>query len=43
MDAKVKAYEETLDKDSTPGPWAGYHRMLNRYVRKSAYKSNGND
>jgi 3'-5' exoribonuclease len=37
MDAKLKAYEETLDKDSTTGPWAGYHRMLNRYVRKSDY------
>ena len=34
MDAKMKAYEETIDQDKTQGPWAGYHRMLNRYVRK---------
>ena len=37
MDAKIKAYEDTIDKDSTPGPWAGYHKMLNRFVRKSEY------
>jgi 3'-5' exoribonuclease len=37
MDAKLKAYEETLEKDSTTGPWAGFHRMLNRHVRKSDY------
>jgi len=35
MDAKAKAYEETIDHDRTPGPWAGYHKMLNRYVRRS--------
>jgi 3'-5' exoribonuclease len=35
MDAKLKTYEETIDKDSTAGNWAGYQRMLNRWVRKS--------
>jgi hypothetical protein len=37
MDAKLKAYEEMLDKDSTPGPWAGYHKMLSRHVRASEW------
>ena len=35
IDAKVKTIEETLEKDSTPGPWAGYHKLLGRYIRSS--------
>jgi len=37
MDAKLKAYEETLDSDKTPGPWTGYNRALNRYLRRSDF------
>ncbi|MDR1665413.1 MAG: HD domain-containing protein [Clostridiales bacterium] len=37
MDAKVKAYEETLDQDKTPGRWTAYQKMFNRYLRKSDY------
>lgn len=37
MDAKIKTYEEAIDKDNTQGPWAGYQKMLGRYVRKSDY------
>jgi 3'-5' exoribonuclease len=37
MDAKLKSFEEILDKDSTPGPWTGYQKMLNRYVRRSDF------
>lgn len=35
LDAKLKAYEDAIDKDSTPGPWAGFQKMLGRYVRKT--------
>jgi 3'-5' exoribonuclease len=35
MDAKLKTYEETIDKDSTAGHWAGFQRLLNRWVRRS--------
>jgi len=35
MDAKLKTIEEVLDKDATPGPWAGYHKALARYIRNS--------
>jgi len=37
MDAKLKTIEEVLDKDTTPGPWAGYHKALARYIRKSEF------
>ena len=37
MDAKLKTFEEILDKDSTAGPWTGYQKMLNRYIRRSDY------
>jgi 3'-5' exoribonuclease len=37
MDAKVKTFEEILDKDSTVGPWTGYQKMLNRYIRRSDF------
>lgn len=37
IDAKLKALEETFDKDQTPGPWAGYHKALQRYIRKSDF------
>ena len=35
IDAKLKTIEEVLDKDTTPGPWAGYHKALARYIRNS--------
>ena len=35
MDAKLKTFEETIDKDTTPGLWTGYNKALNRYIRKS--------
>jgi 3'-5' exoribonuclease len=34
LDAKAQAIEETLAHDHTPGKWTGYHRMLNRYLRR---------
>lgn len=37
MDAKLKTFEEILDKDSTAGPWTGYQKMLNRYIRRTDY------
>lgn len=37
MDAKLKAYEEAIEKDSTQGNWVGFQKMLGRYVRKSDY------
>ncbi|MCL2605484.1 MAG: HD domain-containing protein [Defluviitaleaceae bacterium] len=37
MDAKLKSFEEVLDKDSTAGPWTGYQKMFNRYIRRSDY------
>jgi 3'-5' exoribonuclease len=37
LDAKIKSFEEILDKDATPGRWTGYQKMLNRYVRRSDY------
>jgi 3'-5' exoribonuclease len=37
MDAKLKSFEEILDKDSTAGPWTGYQKMLNRYIRRSDF------
>ncbi len=35
MDAKLKTFEESIDRDSTPGHWVGYQKTLGRYVRKS--------
>ena len=37
MDAKLKTFEETLDSDKTPGPWTGYTKALNRYLRRSDF------
>ena len=37
MDAKLKTFEEVLEKDNTPGPWSGYQKSLARYIRKSDY------
>jgi 3'-5' exoribonuclease len=37
MDAKLKSFEEILDKDSTAGPWTGYQKILNRYIRRSDF------
>lgn len=37
MDAKVKVIEEMLDNDNTMGNWAGYHKMLQRNIRKSDF------
>ena len=38
MDAKAKVYEEVISADNTPGPWLGYHRLLERYLRNSDYE-----
>ena len=38
MDAKTKMIEEALTADSTPGHWAGYHRMLQRNLSRSDYE-----
>jgi len=37
MDAKLKTIEEVLDRDTGPGPWAGYQKALARYIRKSDF------
>jgi len=37
MDAKLKAFEEILDNNNTNNPWAGYQRLLSRYIRSSEY------
>jgi len=37
MDAKLKSFEEILDKDATAGPWTGYQKVLNRYLRRSDF------
>lgn len=37
MDAKVKMFEEILEKDNTQGDWVGYHKMLSRNIRKSDF------
>ena len=37
MDAKLKTFEESFDNDKTPGPWTGYNRALNRYLRRSDF------
>ncbi len=36
-DAKVRMLEEVLEADNTQGYWVGYHRMLQRNIRKSDY------
>jgi len=38
MDAKAKAFEETVSGMTAPGPWAGYHKTLARYVRSSQHE-----
>jgi len=37
MDAKLKTIEEVIESDVSPGPWAGYQKALNRYIRKSEF------
>jgi len=37
MDAKLKTFEEAFNADKTQGPWTGYHRLLNRYLRRSDF------
>lgn len=37
MDAKAKVYEDAIDANPTSGPWAGYHKLLARYLRDSSY------
>ena len=37
MDAKVKAFEEALEKDNTPGNWLGYNKALARNLRKTDF------
>ncbi len=38
LDAKSKVFEEMIDNNSNQGNWAGYHKMLQRNIRKSDYK-----
>lgn len=38
LDAKVKIYEDAIEKDNTQGPWVGYHKMLQRNIRKSDFE-----
>ncbi len=35
MDAKIKMFEEIIEKDNTMGNWVGYQKMLERNIRKS--------
>ncbi len=37
MDAKIKVFEEAIQNDNTQGNWVGYHRMMQRNIRKSDY------
>lgn len=37
MDAKVKMFEEALEKDNTKGNWTGYQKILERNIRKSDF------
>lgn len=37
MDAKLKTMEELFDSDISPGPWVGYHKAFNRYLRRSDF------
>ena len=37
MDAKLKTFEEAFDGDKTAGPWTGYNKALNRYLRRSDF------
>jgi len=37
MDAKLKTFEEAFDNDKTAGPWTGYNKALNRYLRRSDF------
>lgn len=37
LDAKTKIIEEMLDGMNNQGNWAGYHKMLQRNIRKSEY------
>ena len=37
MDAKLTTFEEVLNNDKTPGPWTGYQKALNRYLRRSDF------
>jgi len=37
MDAKLKTFEESFNNDKTPGPWTGYNKALNRYLRRSDF------
>ncbi len=36
-DAKFLMYNEMIEEDNTSGPWVGYNKILNRYIRKSSY------
>lgn len=37
MDAKIKMYEEIMEKDNSKNNWVGYHHMLKRNIRKSEF------
>ncbi|MCL1988843.1 MAG: HD domain-containing protein [Firmicutes bacterium] len=35
LDAKAKVYEDTINSNKSGTPWAGYHKLLGRYIRNS--------
>ncbi len=35
MDAKIKVFEDAIANDKTQGKWVGYHKALDRNIRKS--------
>ncbi|MBR1735491.1 MAG: HD domain-containing protein, partial [Firmicutes bacterium] len=37
LDAKMKMYESMIEQNSTSGNWAGYNKMLGRYIRNSEF------
>lgn len=37
MDAKVKMFEDVIEKNTTQGKWAGYQKLLARNIRNSEF------
>ncbi|MCL2016132.1 MAG: HD domain-containing protein [Defluviitaleaceae bacterium] len=37
LDAKAKVYEDMIANNKSGSPWAGYHKLLGRYLRGSGY------
>ena len=37
LDAKMKMYESMIEQNPTSGNWAGYNKMLTRYIRNSEF------